>query len=90
MFERDFAETLRLAFFIPHLHGGGAERVTVSLIKGLVARGFPVDLVLVNRGEGAYQKEIPQECRIVDLRARRALTSIPAFIRYLKRNGLGW
>ncbi len=75
----------RLAFFIPHLHGGGAERVTVSLIKGLVARGFPVDLVLVNRGEGAYQKEIPQRCRIVDLRARRALTSIPAFIRYLKR-----
>jgi len=75
----------RLAFFIPHLHGGGAERVTVSLIKGLVARGFPVDLVLVNRGEGAYQKEIPQECRIVDLRARRALTSIPAFICYLKR-----
>jgi len=75
----------RLSFFIPHLHGGGAERVTVSLIKGLVVRGFAVDLVLVNRGEGAYQKEIPQECRIVDLGARRALTSISPFIRYLKR-----
>jgi len=75
----------RLSFFIPHLHGGGMERVTVSLIKGLVVRGFAVDLVLVNRGEGAYQKEIPQECRIIDLGARRALTSISPFIRYLKR-----
>jgi len=63
MFERDFAETLRLSFFIPHLHGGGMERVTVFLIKGLIARGFPVDLVLVNRGEGAYQKEIPRMVR---------------------------
>jgi hypothetical protein len=66
----------RVSFFIPHLHGGGMERVTVSLIKGLIARGFPVDLVLVNRGEGAYQKEIPQECRIIDLGARRALSSV--------------
>ncbi|MEO0278167.1 MAG: glycosyltransferase [candidate division WOR-3 bacterium] len=74
-----------VAFFLPHLHMGGAERVTVSLIKGFVARGFQVDLVLVNRGMGAYEEEIPGECRIVDLGARRALTSIPALVRYLRR-----
>lgn len=79
----------RLSFFISHLHGGGMERVTVSLIKGLVARGFPVDLVLVNRGMGAYEEDIPKGCRIVDLKAKRALTAIPAFVRYLKSGKSG-
>ncbi|MEM3434403.1 MAG: glycosyltransferase [Candidatus Methanomethyliaceae archaeon] len=77
--------SLRLSFFLPHLHRGGAERVTVSLVKGLVARGVQVDLVLVNRGMGAYEEEIPRECRIVDLGAKRALAAIPTFARYLKR-----
>ena len=63
MIAREQVVKHRLSFFIPHLHGGGMERVTVSLIKGLIARGFPVDLVLVNRGEGAYQKEIPRMVR---------------------------
>jgi len=85
MIAREQVVKHRLSFFIPHLHGGGMERVTVSLIKGLIVRGFAVDLVLVNWGEGAYQKEISQECRIIDLGARRALTSISPFIRYLKR-----
>lgn len=75
---------VHLAFFLPHLHMGGAERVTVALIKGLVARGSQVDLVLVNRGMGAYEEEIPRECRIVNLGARRALTSILALVRYLR------
>nr|BAL55462.1 glycosyl transferase family 1 [uncultured Acetothermia bacterium] len=73
-----------ITFFIPHLYVGGAERVTVSLIKGLVARGEPVDLVLINRGTGAFEKEIPKECRIIDLDARRALTALPSLVRYLK------
>ncbi len=74
----------RLSFFLPHLHRGGMERVTVSLIKGLTTLGFSIDLVLINRGVGAYEEDIPKECRIIDLRARRALTAIPALIRYLK------
>lgn len=82
-------ESLRFSFFLPHLHRGGAERVTVSLIKGLVARGFQVDLVLVNRGMGAYEEEIPKECRIIDLGAKRALTAIPALARYLRRERPG-
>ncbi len=74
----------RLSFFLSPLHRGGAERVTVSLIKGLTTLGFSIDLVLINRGVGAYEEDIPKECRIIDLRARRALTAIPALIRYLK------
>ncbi|MEM2266052.1 MAG: glycosyltransferase [Candidatus Hadarchaeales archaeon] len=74
-----------VAFFLPHLHRGGAERVTVSLVKGLVARGVQVDLILVNRGMGAYEEEIPTECRIINLGAKRALAAIPALARYLKR-----
>ncbi len=74
----------RLTFFLPQLHMGGAERVIVSLIKGLVAKGFQVDLVLMNRGMGAYEKEIPRECRVIDLGARRTLTAIVPLACYLK------
>jgi len=50
---------------------GRAERMTVSLIKGFVVQGFQVDLVLMNRGMGAHEEEIPGECWIIDPGAER-------------------
>jgi hypothetical protein len=35
-----------IAFFLPSLCGGGAERVIVNLAQGITDRGLPVDLVL--------------------------------------------
>lgn len=81
-------DRLHLAFFLPSMHMGGVERVTVSLIKGLLARGFQMDLVLVNRGMGAYEEEIPRDCRINDLRAKRTLNAISGLIRYLRHEEL--
>ena len=74
-----------LAFFIPSLNGGGAERVIVSLANGFAARGFNVDLVLV-RNTGVYRSEVSERVRIVDLHGRRTLGSIIPLTRYLARN----
>lgn len=73
----------RIAFFLPGLYEGGAERVILNLAKGVAERGYPVDLVLV-RSEGPYMSQIPQSVRLIDLRATRVLTSIPALIHYLR------
>ena len=47
-------------------------------------RGFEVDLVLA-AAEGPRLPEVSPDVRIVDLRARRVLTSLPRLIAYLRR-----
>lgn len=74
----------RLAFYMPSLAGGGAERVFLHLAKGFVDRGYEVHLVLA-RAEGPYLPQIPKEVRVVDLRAPRVLASLPGLVRYLRR-----
>lgn len=73
----------RLAFYIPSLRGGGAERVTVNLLKGLAKMGLPIDLLLV-KAVGPYQIDVPASVRVIDLQSTRVLASVPRLIRYLK------
>lgn len=74
----------RLAFYLPSLAGGGAQRVFLHLAKGFVDRGYEVHLVLA-RAEGPYLPQIPKEVRVVDLRAPRVLASLLGLVRYLRR-----
>ena len=74
----------RLAFFLPGLYDGGAERVVLNLASGIAAKGYPVDLVLA-RAEGPYLPQVPERVRVVDLKARRVLSSGPALAAYARR-----
>jgi glycosyltransferase involved in cell wall biosynthesis len=74
----------RVAIFTSDMDGGGAERAMAKLAGGIADQGYDVDLVL-SRAEGHYLDEVPGTVRIVDLDARRVLTSIPGLIRYLRR-----
>ncbi|MBD1899861.1 glycosyltransferase [Trichocoleus sp. DQ-A3] len=74
-----------LTIFLTSLYGGGAERVLVNLARGFVEQGLSVDLVLV-KVEGPYLSLVPPEVRIVDLKGKRLLSSLPALVRYLKEN----
>lgn len=73
-----------IAIFLPSLHGGGAERVMVTLANGFVERGHRVDLVLT-RAEGPYLPEVCSAVRIVDLNKGRVLASLVPLARYLRR-----
>jgi len=74
----------RLALFVPSMAGGGAERITLTLARGLAERGYAVDLVLA-QAEGPYLTEVPGSVRVVDLGASRVLLSLPALVAYLRR-----
>ena len=54
------------------------------LVRGFAERGYEVDLVLAKR-EGPYLSEVPKNVNVVDLKAGRVLTSLPALVRYLRR-----
>ncbi|MDQ3136656.1 MAG: glycosyltransferase [Gemmatimonadota bacterium] len=73
-----------IAFFLPSLRGGGAERVMVNLAQGMVERGIRVDLVLAS-AEGTFLDHVPAGARVVDLRSRRVLRSFGPLVRYLRR-----
>jgi glycosyltransferase involved in cell wall biosynthesis len=73
-----------IAFFLPSVRGGGAQRVIVNLTQGIVERGLPVDVVLAV-AEGVFLDQLPPEVRVVDLRARRLLRSFLPLTSYLRR-----
>jgi glycosyltransferase involved in cell wall biosynthesis len=74
----------RLAFFLPGLYDGGAERIMLNLANGITSRGYSVDLVLA-RAEGPFMDEVPASVRVIDLKSSRVSTSTPALVRYLRR-----
>lgn len=74
----------KVAIYLPSLEGGGAERVTILLANALARRGHDVDLVLAN-AHGTYLGEVSCDLRIVDLGKRRVVASLPALVRYLRR-----
>jgi glycosyltransferase involved in cell wall biosynthesis len=77
-------EQQRLSIFLPDLVVGGAERSMLKLAAGIAARGFAVDLVL-SCARGELLAEAPTTARVVDLKAGRVLTCLPALVRYLRR-----
>lgn len=68
----------RVAFVLPHLGGGGGERSTLALARGLLERGHSVDILhLYDRV--AYKDEIPSEARVLILARETAPLSGRAF-----------
>lgn len=74
----------RLAFFLPSLEGGGAERVTMNLVAGFAGRGFPIDVVLA-AAEGPLLAMMPPGVRLIDLKSGTVLRSLRPLARYLRR-----
>ena len=73
----------RLAFLLPDMGGGGAERVALRLIADFIARGHEVDLVLVN-ATGELLSLVPKGVRIVDLGASRLRSALLPLVRYFR------
>ncbi len=63
---------------------GGAERMTLNLVRGLCRRGIRTDLVL-GSAEGELMGHMPQTARVIDLGVKRIRHAIRPFARYLRR-----
>ena len=61
---------MHVALAIPHLGGGGAERSTLALARGLIERDHSVDLLLFYDNM-VLKHEVPQEARLVVLHPAR-------------------
>lgn len=74
----------RLAFLLPNMGGGGAERVALTLIKQFIETGRSVDLLLM-RAEGELLPLVPASVDLIDLEAARIRDAVGPVARYLSR-----
>jgi glycosyltransferase involved in cell wall biosynthesis len=74
-----------IAFFLPNLAGGGAERVMLDIARGLLSKGYKVDLVLCSL-DGPYISELPVGINLQNLNTTRIRNSFFKFYKYLKTN----
>jgi glycosyltransferase involved in cell wall biosynthesis len=81
-----------IAFFLPDLSGGGAERVLLTLAGQFIRQGHRLDLVL-GRARGDFARQVPEGVRVVNLSstinlpgvAGLALVSLFGLVHYLRR-----
>lgn len=73
-----------IALLLPHLHGGGAERVAVNLANALVERGYALEMVLLS-ATGELLDDLRPDITVVDLQVQRMRWALPALVRYLRQ-----
>lgn len=73
-----------IAFFIPSMRGGGAERVFLNLANELIKVNYRVDMVLAQK-EGPFLRDISSKVNIIDLKSSRILKSLFPLVSYLQR-----
>ncbi|MFC4656867.1 glycosyltransferase [Rheinheimera marina] len=74
----------RYAVFIPSLDGGGAERVTVTLLNELARRGYQVDLVMPEL-HGVYLADLHPAVNRISLGRSRTLACLFPLASYLRQ-----
>lgn len=75
---------MHLAFFIPSLAGGGAERIVKTLVNALVQRGHQVDLLLTSR-RGPFLSCLDSRVSVVCLGCDHTIQTVPSLICVLRK-----
>ena len=78
-------EESRIAFLLATSGHSGVDRAMQLLIPELASRGYRVDLLHVRR-HGPYLGDNIPGVNIVDLGTKHTYSSLPAVIRYLRKN----
>jgi glycosyltransferase involved in cell wall biosynthesis len=74
----------KLAFLLPNMSGGGAERVALRLMEDFVGAGHEVDLLLM-AAQGELLQALPPSIRVIDLKAPRIRNVVRPLYDYLRR-----
>jgi len=65
----------KVLFFLPGLHGGGAEKVAVNILRLLDKEKYDLHLVLAEK-KGKYLELVPLYVTIYDLKVKKTMFSI--------------
>jgi glycosyltransferase involved in cell wall biosynthesis len=73
----------RVLFALTDLHGGGAQRVVLTLLRHLPRERFELHLALVAR-VGRFVDDVPMDVRVHDLEARRVRGAAPRLVALVR------
>lgn len=75
-----------IAFFIPRLTGGGAQKVVVNLANSISKNTtYPVHIVLLDN-TGIYANDLSPEIKLISLQKSRTFLSIISLAKYLNKH----
>lgn len=74
----------KIAFILPSLRGGGAERVVLNIIRNIDYSKFDINLILLKK-EGPYIELLPENIEVFDLKSTRARNSILRLIKVINK-----
>jgi glycosyltransferase involved in cell wall biosynthesis/GT2 family glycosyltransferase len=75
---------IKITFFIENLDGGGAERVTVNLLKNLNKNIYETSLILLEK-RGFFLKDVPEYVKIGSIGSKSLLKNLFFLINYFKQ-----
>ena len=61
---------MKIAFILPDLRAGGAEKVCINLASDWISKGYSVTFVLMNK-KGEYLKDISKKIKIISLKKEK-------------------
>jgi len=66
---------INILFYIPKLHNGGAERITINMLRALDKTKFNISLAVITK-EGEYFHLVPSFVKVYDLKSSKTILSI--------------
>ncbi|MBS1935468.1 MAG: glycosyltransferase, partial [Bacteroidetes bacterium] len=75
----------KIAFFIPDLRGGGAEKAVVNLLKEFAIMPVRADLLILKK-QGIFLNQVPSNINVVEFNKSRMLSVVGSLVSYLKKN----
>ena len=73
-----------VAFCVPTLRNGGAEKALAELATACAGLDWNVDMVILDSSSPDYLQELSPRVQLVNLGQAHTRTSVPALIRYLR------
>lgn len=74
----------RVTTLLGNLEGGGAERISLNLLKGMSPDAFDLELILVD-ATGAFVDQVPAHVTLTDLKAGGISKAVVPLARHLRR-----
>ena len=78
------AKLRKIALFMKSLPAGGGVACLLTVAKGLVARGFCVDVLVLHASRSGLHL-VPEGVRLTNFQRQDAIAALPQLLHYLKR-----
>jgi glycosyltransferase involved in cell wall biosynthesis len=74
---------MNIAFILPDLKGGGAQKMIINLANEFAERDYQVDLVLLN-SDGIYRDLVSRKVTMVEFNKNRSIAALFDLINYFR------